>query len=1790
MDNLIFDLAIVRSGDVLSDVPPAEGEQSEQESLTFGPLANITGDSGNNDLGSHGSSTANTIHGGMGDDTLRGGTGNDKLYGDDDFDLLIGWQGNDMMDGGDGYDTVSYETETGGSGVVINLTDASWTYGGRTYASMTGRDTWGGTDSYAQVEVFVGSRGNDIINANDTGDSFTLYGGDGNDTLMGSGSSEWELDYLVGGAGDDLLIGGIAYFEGSDAVQVDLGTGIATGQGTDTLQDISYVIGSSGDDLLRAGDEAATLNGSEGNDTLYGSRGNDDLYAGSGTDLIYGSAGSDHIYASEATTLDYSGIVYPDTQGSNIAGFISADLEQGYVNKYDNKDTLPVTDFRQIGQDRIYSSPALDLVATAYSDFIRGNTRNNRLTGLGGNDSISGFGGNDVLDGGDGDDTLDGGEGDDTLDGGEGDDTLDGGQNNDWLKGGDGHDQLLAGSGRDTLEGGNGNDTLDGGIGADRMVGGAGDDVFYVDDLNDSVVELAGGGTDTVYISVAGYDHLKLAHIENFIFVGEGSIDYSNVAPEILGAESPIRLTVEDTGLLTPFSNLTVTDNGAWVTVTVRMTPPSGGAQLGFFTNLGPGAYDRIGGTYTVSGDIATVQAALRALQFDPSDFPAGEVGSIRTETFTISVVDDRGVASVPNSNISVDIVTVNRAPVLVAPAAAYTVADTENVNLVSPFANVAINDTNLRDMLTVTIALDSPAKGVLTGPKGTYDPETGIYTFTAFASDIQSAVRALKFNPTDRTGDANGSIETTTFTISVTDASGLSSGPVSSVRVNSVHGTVSSGNAPIISGSEMISYSDTGPINPFRKLSLSDDSANITATVAMNAPTDGVFLPPGVGTYDAANGTYTVSGSVTDVQAALRALQFDANLPPYGQIGSAFAKTFTITVTDGTFTATSTNFKLNAIIANQAPILIAPPRTVTIADDENDDLARPFTDVAIDDVNLNDTVTVRVTLDDPAKGVLVPGQGGTYANGLFTFTGSVAAAQAALRALQFNPRDRDGDPGVETTTFSIRVIDANGLSSETNTNIKVASVHGTLPGAAPVIGGADDPVTVTIADTDIASPFANVTITDDDPTVTVTITMDSASKGEFTHLGTGIYNRNAGTYTITGSVADVEAAIQALQFDPTDRPEAEVGSIQTTGFTITVSDGTRFSTNSHISVNATAVNRAPTLDAPEYTVTIADDEETDLAKPFEAVTIGDTNANDIITVTITLDDAGKGVLVPKDGGVYHPDTGIFTVTGSVAVVQAAVRALQYNPAVRPGAENGSIETSHFTIVVTDEGGLAAGPNTQISVDSVHTQNQAPVIGGVDDPVALTIEDTDIASPFASVTITDDSPTVTVTITMDSASKGEFTNLGIGAYDRNAGTYTVMGSVADVEAAIQALQFKPTDRPEAQPGTVEVTQFTIAIVDGRGLAGESNGNVSVETVAANAAPGVPELIGGVISDLISAGSEVGTLSADDPDGDSVTYTFSEAMEGSDGLISADGRFEIVNGVIVVRDPKLIQVAQDSAFTYDVIASDGHGGETTGTISILVEDMNRAPTEITLSHTVVEENAAEGSVIGVLLATDPNGTTLSYALLDDAGGRVELVDGELRVKDAIKIDFEQNARFTITVAVSDGLETVNRTFVIDVGDQRAENVVGNAGDDVIRGDLGNDTLNGAAGSDTLGGGAGRDVLTGGAGADAFVFDTVVMQTMADSITDFSVEEGDRIFLSHKIFSKLGLGQLSASAFVLGTEAQDADDRIVYDQTTGRLYYDVDGIGSATKNYAPVLFAILNESGVKPALTHASFYLI
>ncbi|GEO14642.1 CHRD domain-containing protein [Microvirga aerophila] len=126
--------------------------------------------------------------------------------------------------------------------------------------------------------------------------------------------------------------------------------------------------------------------------------------------------------------------------------------------------------------------------------------------------------------------------------------------------------------------------------------------------------------------------------------------------------------------------------------------------------------------------------------------------------------------------------------------------------------------------------------------------------------------------------------------------------------------------------------------------------------------------------------------------------------------------------------------------------------------------------------------------------------------------------------------------------------------------------------------------------------------------------------------------------------------------------------------------------------------------------------------------------------------------------------------------------------------------------------------------------------------------------------------------------------------------------------------------------------------------------------------------------------------------------------------------------------------------------------------------------------------------------------------------------------------------------------------------------GNTGNDRLLAGSGNDRLNGGAGDDHLSGERGNDHLNGGLGADmlsgGFGFDTFIFSTALDAGNFDTVRFQvlfDTIQLDNGVFTGLSAGALTDSAFRIGAAAVDNDDRIIYNDTTGALYFDPDGAG-------------------------------
>ena len=124
--------------------------------------------------------------------------------------------------------------------------------------------------------------------------------------------------------------------------------------------------------------------------------------------------------------------------------------------------------------------------------------------------------------------------------------------------------------------------------------------------------------------------------------------------------------------------------------------------------------------------------------------------------------------------------------------------------------------------------------------------------------------------------------------------------------------------------------------------------------------------------------------------------------------------------------------------------------------------------------------------------------------------------------------------------------------------------------------------------------------------------------------------------------------------------------------------------------------------------------------------------------------------------------------------------------------------------------------------------------------------------------------------------------------------------------------------------------------------------------------------------------------------------------------------------------------------------------------------------------------------------------------------------------------------------------------------------GGLGNDVESAGQGNDTLYGGQNDDLLQGRAGNDSLIGGLGNDIFWFNAAGAAT-ADVINDFAT--GDLIELdSSTLVSLFGMvgGSPADSNFLAGVAPvpENTNQLLLYDTSTGDLYYDPDGSGAAS----------------------------
>ncbi len=232
-----------------------------------------------------------------------------------------------------------------------------------------------------------------------------------------------------------------------------------------------------------------------------------------------------------------------------------------------------------------------------------------------------------------------------------------------------------------------------------------------------------------------------------------------------------------------------------------------------------------------------------------------------------------------------------------------------------------------------------------------------------------------------------------------------------------------------------------------------------------------------------------------------------------------------------------------------------------------------------------------------------------------------------------------------------------------------------------------------------------------------------------------------------------------------------------------------------------------------------------------------------------------------------------------------------------------------------------------------------------------------------------------------------------------------------------------------------------------------------------------------------------------------------------------------------------------SFTYTI--SDGKGGTDTASVSLIVNPVDG-----------ILGTPGNDSLIG----TNQNDIIRGLAGNDTLRGG----NGSDTLYGGLGNDSLNGGTENDTLYGDDGNDTLLGETGNDVlyGGLGNDSLDGGTGNDTLYGDDGNDTLLGRNGNDLLVGGKGRDFFTGGNGNDRFYLNDTRTGDF-DTITDFNIEQ-DQILISKSEFGlSQDLGTFDPSFFRLGASATAASDRLIYDKTTGNLFFDEDGSGTLAK---------------------------
>jgi hypothetical protein len=546
--------------------------------------------------------------------------------------------------------------------------------------------------------------------------------------------------------------------------------------------------------------------------------------------------------------------------------------------------------------------------------------------------------------------------------------------------------------------------------------------------------------------------------------------------------------------------------------------------------------------TLTLTGvdSIANYQTVLRTVRYNnTSNTPNTTVRSI-----SFKVNDGTIDSNIPTKNVSVT--PANDAPSLATSGGSTPFTEDGGTPFIDTGVTITDPDSPTMASATVTISnlLDAGAEILsadTTGTSITASYVAPVLTLTGVdtIANYHLVLRKVLYNNTSQ----NPNTTNRTISFQVNDGAAVSNVPTRTVTITAVN------DAPTVATSVGTSafVEDAGPIVVDNAVTPADidnttlASATVTITNLVDVGFETLAATTG-GTLITANyaaPTLTLTGvdTIANYQTVLRSITYNnsSNAP------TTTTRTISFKVNDGALDSNIPTKSVSVTATNDAPVLTA---SGTLAYTENQAATALGVTIGItdpDSANMSSaTVTITGNPQVAADVLAMATQNGisaTYVAPTLTLTGSSSIANYITALQSVTYQNTSDDPSTLARTITYQVNDGTA-----NSNTATSTVNVTATNDAPTNNPPTNPQSVN-EDTPLNFTGAGNTVSVTDPDAqsgsnfSVQVVTTNGTTTIVTPVGvtfTPVAGNGTASYTITGTLANINTSLTSLRFNPT--------------------------------------------------------------------------------------------------------------------------------------------------------------------------------------------------------------------------------------------------------------------------------------------------------------------------------------------------------------------------------------------------------------------------------------------------------------------------------------------------------------------------------------------------------------------------------------------------------------------------------------------------------------------------------